>query len=457
MLTDIEARKEQTAQAAKKRLFIRTFGCQMNEYDSRRMFEALRPDYDLVSDPDEADLIILNTCSVREKAEVKVYSLVGRLKHLKRRRPEVIIAVCGCVAQQEGERLVERLPYVDIVLGPQGVYRLREALARVEAGEGPVVDTEINDNFCLPSSASPEVGQRAVRAFVTIMQGCNNYCSYCVVPYVRGPEISRPPTEIIAEIEALVKKGVKEVTLLGQNVNSYGKTQPGFPSFVELLREVAMVRGLERLRFTTSHPKDLSPELMAAFAEIPILCEHLHLPVQSGSDRILKAMNRGYTRQGYLEKVRKLREMVPQIALTSDLIVGFPGETEEDFEATLCLLEEVQFDEIFSFKYSDRPFARARTFPDKVSEEVKERRLAKVHKLQQEITRRRYQRLVGQKVEVLVEGRGKTDPHQWMGRTRQNTVVNFYGGQDLIGKLVEVLIEEACRHSLKGRLAGTLH
>ncbi|MBA2848759.1 tRNA (N6-isopentenyl adenosine(37)-C2)-methylthiotransferase MiaB [Thermosulfuriphilus ammonigenes] len=448
-------KRQEAPSVAQRRVFIRTFGCQMNEYDSRRMLESLRPEYTPVSAPEDADLIILNTCSVREKAEVKVYSLAGRLKHLKRRRPDLIIAVCGCVAQQEGQRLVERMPHIDIVLGPQGIYRLREALAKVRAGEGPVVDTDIRDDFCLPSALSPEV--KAVKAFVTIMQGCNNYCSYCVVPYVRGPEISRRPGEILAEIRALVSQGVREVTLLGQNVNSYGKRQPGFPTFAQLLERVAQIDGLWRLRFTTSHPKDLSPELMRAFVEIPILCEHLHLPVQSGSDRILAAMNRGYRREDYLKKVERLRELVPEIALTTDIIVGFPGEREEDFQATLDLLKEVEFDEIFSFKYSDRPFARARSFPDKVPEEVKEERLATVHNLQLEISRRRYRRLVGQEVEVLVEGRGKSDPRQWTGRTRQNTVVNFYGGQDLTGKLVKVLVEEACQHSVRGRLVGTLH
>ena len=435
-----------------KRVFIRTFGCQMNEYDSERMLTLLKEEYIPCAEPKEADLILVNTCSVRKKAEEKVYGLVGRLKHLKKQRPELIIGVCGCVAQQEGEKILKRLPHVDLVLGPQAVYRLREALEKVRAGEGPVVDTEFRKDFRQPLILPELDGDRPVKAFVTIMQGCDNFCAYCVVPYTRGREISRPPEDILAEVECLVRQGVREVTLLGQNVNSYGRKEKGFPSFAELLREVAAIPGLWRVRFTTSHPKDLDEDLMRCFAEVPEVCEHLHLPVQAGSDRVLKRMHRRYTKEEYLAKVRRLREICPEIALTTDIIVGFPGETEEDFAETLRLLEEVRFDEIFSFKYSDRPLARSTQFEDKVPEEEKARRLSLVHQVQERITRETNESYLGREVEVLVEGKSPGNPSLWTGRTRTNHVVNFSGPEDLKGKLVHVLIEGCGQHSLRGRM-----
>ncbi len=435
-----------------KKVFIRTFGCQMNEYDSERMLALLKEDYVPCKEPKEADLILVNTCSVRKKAEEKVYGLVGRLKHLKKSRPELIIGVCGCVAQQEGEKILRRLPHVDLVLGPQGVYRLREALEKIRRGEGPVVDTEFHKDFRQPLIFPELNGDRPVKAFVTIMQGCDNFCSYCVVPYTRGREISRPPEDILAEVECLVRQGVREVTLLGQNVNSYGRKERGYPSFAELLREVASVSGLWRLRFTTSHPKDLDEDLMRCFAEVPEVCEHLHLPVQAGSDRVLKRMHRRYTKEEYLAKVKRLREICPGIALTTDIIVGFPGETEEDFLETVRLLEEVRFDEIFSFKYSDRPLARATHFEDKVPEEEKARRLAIVHQIQEKITREINESYIGRTVEVLVEGKSPGNPELWTGRTRTNHVVNFSGPDGLKGKLVHVLIEGCGQHSLRGRV-----
>ena len=438
-----------------KKVFIRTFGCQMNEYDSERMLALLKGEYIPCREPKEADLILVNTCSVRKKAEEKVYGLVGRLKHLKRTRPEVIIGVCGCVAQQEGEQLLKRLPHVDLVLGPQAVYRLPEALEKIARGKGPVVDTRFHKDFRQPLILPELNGDRPVKAFVTIMQGCDNFCTYCVVPYTRGREISRPPEDILAEVECLVRQGVREITLLGQNVNSYGRKEKGFPSFAELLREVASVPGLWRLRFTTSHPKDLDEDLMRCFAEVPELCEHLHLPVQAGSNRVLKRMHRRYTREEYLSRVKKLREISPEIALTTDIIVGFPGETEEDFEQTLTLLEEVRFDEIFSFKYSDRPLARSTAFEDKVPEEEKARRLARVHALQDRITREINESYLGKVVEVLVEGKSPGNPALWTGRTRTNHVVNFSGPHGLKGKLVRVLIEDCGQHSLRGRVENS--
>ena len=440
-----------------KRVFIRTFGCQMNEYDSERMLAMLKDEYAPCEEIKEADLILVNTCSVRQKAEEKVYGLVGRLKHLKRKRPELIIGVCGCVAQQEGPRLLKRLPHVDMVLGPQGVYRLLEALERVRKGQGPVVDTSFLKDF-RPPLVLPELnGVRPVKAFVTIMQGCDNFCTYCVVPYTRGREKSRPPEEILREIECLVRQGVREVTLLGQNVNSYGRKEKGFPSFAALLKEVASIPGLWRIRFTTSHPKDLDEELMRCLAEVPQVCEHLHLPVQAGSNRVLKKMHRGYTREEYLAKVSRLREICPDITLSTDVIVGFPGERPEDFCQTLSLLEEVRYAEIFSFKYSDRPLARARNFEDKVPEEEKAARLAQVHSLQNQITREINASFIGKEVEVLVEGPSGGNPALWTGRTRSNHVVNFEGPAGLKGALVYVLIEGCGQHSLRGRYIKTIN
>ncbi len=441
-----------------KRIFIKTFGCQMNEYDSERMLALVGEEYVPCEVPEEADLILVNTCSVRRKAEEKVYSFVGRFKSLKAKRPEVVIGVTGCVAQQEGERIVKRLPHVDLVLGPQNIYRLPEALEKIRRGRGPVVLTELKKDFKPPLIPATYDGARPVKAQVTIMQGCDNFCSYCVVPYVRGREVSRPPEDILREIECLVQQGVREVTLLGQNVNSYGQKEKGYPTFAELLRMVAQIKGLWRIRFTTSHPKDLSEDLMRTIAEEEKVCEHLHLPVQSGSSRVLARMNRGYTREEYLARVARLRELVPGIALTTDLIVGFPGETESDFQETLTLLEEVRFDEIFSFKYSDRPLARARKFEDKVPEEVKAARLWKVHEVQARITQEIRESYIGRKAEVLVEGPSETRPEVLTGRTRTNHVVNFTAPKELElkGALVYVLIKEAGKHSLRGEFLEIL-
>ncbi len=434
-----------------KKVFIRTFGCQMNIYDSERMLAMLQPDYTPTQEWEEAQLILVNTCSVRAKAEQKVYSLVGRLKHLKRQRPEVIIGITGCVAQQEGENILKRLPHVDLVLGTQAIYRLPQHLKQIEAGHGPIVDIALGDDFTQPLVFPTTTEDLPVKAFVTIMQGCDNFCTYCIVPHTRGREISRPPEDILKEVEYLVSKGVREIILLGQNVNSYGRKEKRFPSFAELLRQVARIPGVWRVRFTTSHPKDLTEELMQTLAEIPEVCEYLHLPVQSGSNRILRLMNRGYTREDYLSKVKRLRQLCPDITLSTDIIVGFPGETEEDFQATLDLLEDVRYAEIFSFKYSDRPLARAKNFPSKVAEDVKTCRLAQVHKLQSRITREINESFIGQTVEVLVEGKSPKDKTLWTGRTRSHHVVNFIGPEGLKGHLVYVLIERAGQHSLRGQ------
>ncbi len=433
-------------------VYIATFGCQMNEYDSKRMEELLYPEFLPVASPEEADLILVNTCSIREKAEHKVYSLVGRFKALKEKRPGLIIGVGGCVAQQEGERLLKRLPFLDLVFGPQGIYELGHAIEEIEEGRGPLVLTKMEDDFEIPPITRPMPTPSPVRAYVTIMQGCDNFCTYCVVPFVRGREVSRPKDDILEEVRLLVASGVKDITLLGQNVNSYGKKRMFSTSFAELLREVASLRGLERLRFTTSHPKDFTDDIIDAMAEGLPICDHLHLPVQSGSNRILKRMNRKYTKESYLEIVEKVKKRLPDVSLTTDVIVGFPGETDEDFKETLSLLEEVEFDQIFSFKYSPRPYTRAASFPDQVDEEIKGERLNRVIELQKGIGLRRLARFEGKTVEVLVEGKNTSREGELVGRTSGNHVVNFEGPAELIGQTVELMVERACYHSLRARM-----
>ena len=436
----------------RKKLYLATFGCQMNEYDSQRIAQILHEKYALTSEPDNADLILINTCSIREKAENKVYSLVGRLKKFKKQNPGLIIGIAGCVAQQEGDHLLKRLPFVDLVFGPQCIYGLPDMLKDVEKGMGPVLLTELKHDFLIPLIKAPLPEPNSAQAFVTIMQGCDNFCSFCVVPYVRGREVSRPPEDIMAEIKQILDEGVKEVTLLGQNVNSYGKKAGSASSFPDLLRMVSETPGLERLRFTTSHPKDISLDLMKCFRDLDTLCEHLHLPVQSGSTKVLKRMNRHYTRDQYLAKVDKLKSLCPDITLTTDLIVGFPGEADRDFKDTISLLKTVQFDQIFAFKYSPRPLTRAARFDDHVHEEIKAERLEAVLELQKKIGLARYKSLEGRKEEILVEGISKKNNEDLRGRTKGNHVVNFSGTQDLIGNLLTVKIVKACYHSLRGKI-----
>jgi len=442
-----------------KHAYIETFGCQMNERDSEIMAQLLaRADYQPTSDISRADLILVNTCSIRAKAEQKVYSLLGRLRRYKKKKPELIITVAGCVAQQEGKRIQSRMPHVDIVLGTQNIFRLPELVARAAEGGRQLAITLAKD-FVIPSFNGVTVpvlnekdaAGRSCRQFVTIMQGCNNFCTYCVVPYTRGRETSRRPADIIAEIEKHAAAGIREVTLLGQNVNSYRGIDSGPADFPALLQAIAAIDGIERIRFTTSHPKDLSDELIHCFARIKKLCPHFHLPVQSGSNRILKSMNRKYTRESYLERVEKLRATRPDIALTTDIIVGFPGESEEDFAATVDLLETVRFHSAFSFKYSDRPNAKAVSFPDKVAEDVKAARLSLLQARQEEITLRRNREFVGRTLPVMVEGRSKTDG-QCSGRSTTNHIVNFPAVDLAPGRIVEIRVEEACLHSLRGRI-----
>ena len=455
-----------------KRLFINTMGCQMNVYDSGQIQNRLAPfGYSPTEELEQADLIIVNTCSIRDKAEQKAFSFLGRLAPLKQRNPGLIIGMGGCVAQQEGRRVLKRMPHVDLVFGTHAISRLPQILQRIQNLRCRVVDIDISETISADDFITGPFPRTDASAFVTIMRGCDNYCTYCIVPYVRGRESSRPMDDIIDEIRLLVERGVREVTLLGQNVNSYGQKE-GLGSFARLLKKVHGVEKLERIRFTTSHPKDLSTELIHSYQKLDKLCRHIHLPVQSGSDRILKRMNRRYTREQYVDKVHQLRHICPEIAITSDIIVGFPGETDQDFQETLSLIDEIGFDGLFAFIYSDRPNAPAVRFQDKVDDAVKKERLQSVLACQGEYTLRKNQALVGTVQRILVDGfrdhperpepdeksdlnNGKT---QWTGRTSTNKIVHFVqeaphlsDNQMLTGQLLRIMIEEALPHCLVGR------
>jgi len=447
-------------------LYIHTIGCQMNVYDSGQIENLLRPQGYLPTPfPEKADVIIINTCAIREKAEQKVFSFLGRLADLKRKKPHLKLGVGGCVAQQEGRKILNRMPHVDFVFGTRAISRLPGIIDQVKQKHCRIVDIDmaLEHEENEPKSILKEDDNTT--RFVTIMRGCDNFCAYCVVPYVRGREISRHPDHILEEIRNLVHAGVHEVTLLGQNVNSYGKKE-GLCSFSELLFRVNNIKGLLRIRFTTSHPKDLSEDLIYAFRDLEKLCNHIHLPIQSGSDRILKRMNRKYTRGEYYKKIEKFRSVCPDIAVTTDIIVGFPGETEQDFGETLKLIKSVEYDSLFAFKYSDRPNAPAARFSDKISENEKKDRLSRVLELQKIITGRRNTALVGSVQTVLVHGHskrnGKLQSVQWSGRTPANKIVNFTDsgtdkalGKNLIGRMVSVRIDTALTHSLRGKpIAG---
>jgi len=435
----------------KQQLYLATFGCQMNEYDSGQMARLMaEKNYVQTEDITQADLILLNTCTIREKAEHKAYSYLGRLRQLKKNKPELLIGVGGCVAQQEGERLLKSIPHLDLVIGTHRVCRLPQLVEEVSRTGRPVCLTDFDDR--LPPAIRLNNGFKSVKAYLSIMQGCDNFCTYCVVPYVRGREISRPAADILDEARDLLRHGVREIILLGQNVNSYGRGLKPRITFPELIEKIAALPGLARLRFTTSHPKDLSDELIRALAEIEPLCEHVHLPVQSGSTPILTAMRRKYSREDYLARVEALRAACPDLALTSDVIVGFPQETQADFEQTMNLLDRVRFDGIYSFKYSDRPMTRAAEFENKISEEIKSERLSKLQAFQKEISLARNQVLVGQEVEVLVEGPSKRLGGQLTGRTRTNKIVNFAGEAEIHGRLVKLIIEAASANSLRGKV-----
>ena len=432
-----------------RKLYLKTFGCQMNDADSSKIKNLLgRMNVVTTPEPKDADIILLNTCSIRWKAEHKVYSELGRFKEIKKSRPHVIIGVGGCVAQQEGEKMFDRASSLDLVFGTHNVHRLPEMIERVENERCHVEETAFFDRPEPLVCPAPE--EDGIRAYVNVIRGCNNFCSYCIVPYVRGRESSRPVAKIIDEVRTLAGKGVKEVTLLGQNVNSYGKDLNEKADFATLLRKATKVGGIERVRFTTSHPKDLSDALIDVFSEEEKVCDHLHLPVQSGSDRVLSLMNRGYTVKSYLEKVGKLKAARPDIVLTTDLIVGFPGEEEEDFKQTLALMGEIRYDSAFSFKYSVRPGTSAAKMEDSVSEKEKSERLLTLQALQKKYSEIKNRSHVGTVQRVLTEGESKKGDNMMTGRSSGNKVVNFKGAQNLKGKTVPVRILNSTANSLSG-------
>jgi tRNA-2-methylthio-N6-dimethylallyladenosine synthase len=437
-----------------QKLYIQTNGCQMNEYDSDKMRDVLQAShgFEITEDPKLADVLLLNTCSIREKAQEKVFSALGKWRKIKDKRPDVIIGVGGCVASQEGEGIQKRAPYVDIVFGPQTLHRLPQLLEQARSQHKPVVDISFPE--IEKFDALPEAKAEGVKAFVSVMEGCSKYCTFCVVPYTRGEEISRPLNDVIAEITVLAKQGVREVNLLGQNVNAYrGEMEDGdIADFALLLHYVAAIDGIDRIRFTTSHPVEFTDALIEAFAEIPQLVNHLHLPVQSGSDSILKAMKRGHTVADYKETIRKLREVRPDICLSSDFIIGFPSETDKEFEETMAFIEEIGFDLSFSFIYSARPGTPAAELPDDVPLEVKKLRLERFQQRINEMTVAISQSMIGTVQTVLVEGQAKKNPLQMQGRTENNRVVNFIGHPRLVGQFVDIVIAEALPNSLRGRL-----
>ena len=438
-----------------RKLYIRTFGCQMNEYDSDKMADVLNASEGVVAtdNPEDADVILFNTCSVREKAQEKVFSDLGRIKHLKRLKPDLVIGVGGCVASQEGAAIVERAPYVDVVFGPQTLHRLPDLIRKRKATGRAQVDISFPEIEKFDHLPPPRV--EGPSAFVSIMEGCSKYCSFCVVPYTRGEEISRGFDDVLTEVADLADHGVKEVNLLGQNVNAYrGRMGDGeIADFALLLEYVAEVPGIERIRYTTSHPKEFTQRLIDVYARVPKLVDHLHLPVQAGSDRVLAAMKRGYTVLEYKSIVRRLRQVRPDISLSSDFIVGFPGETADDFERTMALVEEVGFDSSFSFVYSRRPGTPAADLADDTPPAVKLERLARLQAAINAHAARISASMVGTVQRILVEGPSKKDPAELMGRTENNRIVNFPGGPNpdrLIGELLGVRITQALPHSLRG-------
>ena len=440
------------------RYFIKSFGCQMNEYDSARMGDVLASAEGLVPTDiaAEADVLLMNTCSVREKAEDKVYSLLGEWRALKQVRPEVIIGVGGCVASQEGEAITARAPHVDLVFGPQTLHRLPEMLVELRARGRPVVDVSFPE--IEKFDRLPEPRAEGASAFVSIMEGCSKYCSFCVVPYTRGDEISRPLGPVLEEIRALARQGVSEITLLGQNVNAYrGPMDDGAEvDLATLIHHVARVPGIERIRFTTSHPLEFDGSLIEAYASVPSLASHLHLPVQSGSDRVLALMKRGYTSLEFKDKLRRLRAVRPGISVSSDFIVGFPGETERDFEATLRLVADMGIDQSFSFLYSRRPGTPAASLPDDVPHEIKQQRLERLQRLLDEQARQISQAMLGSVQRVLVQRPSRRNADELAGRTENNRWVNFPGPRSLIGRFIDVQVTEVRAHSLRGRIAGSV-
>jgi tRNA-2-methylthio-N6-dimethylallyladenosine synthase len=434
------------------KLHLITYGCQMNEYDSERVAGLLRErDYELTADAGDADVILLNTCAIREKAEDKVFSKLGELKQLKAQRPGLVIGVMGCMAQLQQQAVLRRAPVVDLVFGSPAIARVGDLVERARRERTPVLDTA--EAPLVKLTAKP-AGADRLKAFVTVMEGCEKHCTFCVVPRTRGRERSHPPEAIVAEIEGLVAEGCREVTLLGQTVNAYGRDLTPPTDLAELFARVNDVDGLARIRFTTSNPYNLTPKLIRAMRDVEKVCEWFHLPLQSGSDRVLARMNRGYTRARYLELVDALRQAEPALAFSTDIIVGFPGETEADLEATLETIERVGYDNVFVFRYSRRPGTPAAAMPEQVPDEVKAQRNARVLEVVQRVTAARSRLLAGRTMEVLVDGTSRKDPGELSGRTRCNRVVNFDGaGRTAVGDIVQVRVTEVLPHSLRGALA----
>lgn len=438
------------------KVYIQTHGCQMNEYDSSKMADVLKTSHQLekTQNPEEATVLLMNTCSIREKAQEKVFSELGRFRELKEKNPNIIIGVGGCVASQEGEAILKRAPFVDLVFGPQTLHRLGDMVNEIQAKRKPVVDISFPE--IEKFDRLPEPRAEGISAYVSIMEGCSKYCSFCVVPYTRGEEISRPLDDVLTEVASLVSQGVREIHLLGQNVNDYrGPTHDG--GTIDLAGLISLISSLDdvlRVRFTTSHPLAFSNSLIQAYADIPQLANHLHLPVQSGSDRILAAMKRGYTALEYKSKIRRLKKVRPTISISSDFIIGFPGETDADFEATMNLIHDIGFDNSFSFIYSPRPGTPAAQLPDDVPMEVKKQRLAILQNRILLNTREISEKMVGTVETILVTGPSKKDPNKLSGRTENNRVVNFNGNPNLIGKLIAIQITEALPNSLRGEVVS---
>ncbi len=444
--------------------FVNTIGCQMNVYDSEKLASILSSNgFEKTTDYNDADIIVCNTCSIRHKAEEKAFSFLGRFAKAKKKKPNLITVMAGCVAQQEGKKAFDRLPHLDIVLGTQAFSRFGQHLEALKSGENRIVDTNDSPMIYETLPDTECFNENNISRYVTIMQGCENFCTYCVVPYVRGAERSRSPEKIMEEISLLAKSGVKEVTLLGQNVNSYGQRE-GEISFPQLLKRINEIDDIQRIRFATSHPKDLSMDLIYAIRDLEKVCNHLHLPVQSGSNNVLKKMNRGYTRELYIERIAALKEQCPGIGLSTDMIVGFPSETTEDFQETVKLLHEVEFDSIFAFTYSDRSSAPAAKFPNQIDESEKKDRLNELLKIQETITEKKNQILVGKLLKILVEGKsnklrdGFKDLNgtlkQMTGRSESNKIVHFPSEHANIGDILEIEIKNAYPHSLWGYPVG---
>ncbi|RLC22902.1 MAG: tRNA (N6-isopentenyl adenosine(37)-C2)-methylthiotransferase MiaB [Deltaproteobacteria bacterium] len=447
--------------------YIHTIGCQMNVYDSEKLAAILNDyGYEKTDDLDKADIVVCNTCSIRHKAEEKAFSFLGRFARIKKQKPHLITVMAGCVAQQEGKKAFKRVPHLNIVLGTQAFSRFGQLIETVQSGKERVVDIAGSQKIyeALPdTSAAFGCDENKISRFVTIMQGCENFCTYCVVPYVRGKERSRKPESIVEEINCLAKSGVKEITLLGQNVNSYGQKEGGI-SFPQLLSKINDINGIHRIRFATSHPKDLSMDLIYAIRDLEKVCNHLHLPVQSGSNKVLKKMNRGYTREKYINRISDLKKHCPQIALSTDIIVGFPSESKDDFNDTMNLLHEIEFDSIFAFAYSDRSSAPAAKFSDQIDERQKRDRLNALLQLQERVTQKKNNELIGSIIKVLVEGKSikkrdgfeqnSKNMKQMAGRSESNKIVHFPSEHDTIGDMIKIKIEDAYPHSLWGHPAG---